>query len=224
LRLITWKDRITDTSNIWLNAVRMNNDHKFEEATVLYLKDSVECLKKGLLTRAALSCSCAADCQEKMGRYNDSRRLYAEAARLYDESARSSFGRSVRESLWLLQQSSDYYSLVGDKQKASEILDKYLSLARRVDPFAVVDDGNGPPARTTEKKVLESVGGGSELPQSAVVMGTINDFLRLRNQQQQQQEELPKTVSPQWNEKDKTGVGNERRLLRRNPNETIIVS
>ena len=216
MRLTTWKDRITDTSNLWLNATRTENDQKLEEASVLYLKDGADCLKKGLFTRAALSCSCAADCQEKLGRYDDSRRLYLEAARLYEESARSSFGRSVRESLWLLQESSDYYALVGDKQKASEILDRYLSLARRLDPFAVVD-GSEAPAMVS--KVPEGAGrsDGPALPQSPEMRGAMQEFLRLRNQ------ELPKpqSVAPQW---DETGRSDERRYPQRDRNAASIVS
>jgi hypothetical protein len=223
LRLTTWKDRITDTSNLWLNALRTENDQKLEEATVLYLRDSIECLKKGLLTRAALSCSCAAECQEKTGRYNDSRRLYLETARLYEESARASFGRSVRESLWLLQESSDYYALVGDKQKASEILDRYLSLARRLDPFAVVDGLDSPGrAVKAQESIAGGGGGGSTLPQGPEVSGVVEEFLRLRNKQQQ---EAPKNLSavPQWTEKGKKG--DERGgYPRRAPNETSIVS
>jgi hypothetical protein len=228
LRLITWKDRITDTSNLWLNALRTENDQKLEEATVLYLRDSIECLKKGLLTRAALSCSCAADCQEKLERYGESRRLYLETARLYEESARGSFGRSVRESLWLLQESSDYYALIGDKQKASEILDRYLSLARRLDPFAVVD-GNDSPRRTV--KVQESsssssggdvvVVGGSALPQDPEVREAVEEFFRLRNQEPPKKKSL-NTVPPQRKENGRTG--NESGYPRRTPNETSIVS
>ena len=76
LQAATWKDKITDSSNYWLGAIRLEEDGRLSEAAVLYLKDAAEALKQGLRARAALSCSCAASCLEKTGKMNAARNLY----------------------------------------------------------------------------------------------------------------------------------------------------
>ena len=55
-------DRITNESNLWLNAIKMEDEGSYLKAFVFYLKDSSECIKQNSFVRAALSCSCAADC------------------------------------------------------------------------------------------------------------------------------------------------------------------
>jgi len=109
----------------------MEEDGRFAEATVLYLRDAAGCLSQGLQVRAALSCSCAASCLEKTGNYNAARNLYFETARMYEEQADAVFGRSIREALWLMQEAHDYFIIGGDPQKATQIYDKCASLARK---------------------------------------------------------------------------------------------
>ena len=59
--------RITSESNLWLNAIQMEEEGNFSEAFFLYLKDAAESLQRNLLVRAALCCSCAANCLSTTG-------------------------------------------------------------------------------------------------------------------------------------------------------------
>jgi hypothetical protein len=131
----TWKDTIADTSNLWLNATRSEEDGRFAEATVFYLRDAAACLDGHLEVRAALSCSCAASCLEKTGNFNAARNLYFEAAKIYEEQAAAAFRTSLREALWLLQEAHDYFIIGGDGGKAAQIYDQCASLARKSSPF-----------------------------------------------------------------------------------------
>jgi hypothetical protein len=131
----TWKDKITDTSNSWLAATRSEQDERFEDAAVSYLRDAGASLSRGLKARAALSCSCAAGCLEKMGNGNAARRLYLESARMYEEQADAVFGTSIREALWLLQEAYDHFVVAGDGEKAAQVYEKCASLAKKSNPF-----------------------------------------------------------------------------------------
>lgn len=113
----------------------MEDAQNFLDAAVFYLKDTADCLKRKLLIRAALSCLCAADCLAKGGHMPDSRRLYLEAATIYEENADQIIGKSVRESLWALQESYECFLLASDYYKAQQIFEKYTSLARKINPF-----------------------------------------------------------------------------------------
>jgi hypothetical protein len=177
----TWKDKITDTSNLWLNATRSEEDGRFAEATVFYLRDAAACLGSHLEVRAALSCSCAASCLEKTGNFNAARNLYFEAAKIYEEEAAAAFRTSIREALWLLQEAHDYFIIGGDAGKAAQIYDQCASLARKSSPFVTGE---------TLDQVLRIRRGaaaprpaptGLFLPQTSDVNDAIEGFLRLRD-------------------------------------------
>ena len=133
-------DRITDEDNLWLNAVKMEDQGNFFEASVYYLKDASGCLKQNTLVKTALSCSCAASCLANLGNPIAARQLYLEAARIYEENADSIIGESIRESLWSLQEAYEYYLLGGYDDKAQKVYDKSLFLARKVNPFSGEDE------------------------------------------------------------------------------------
>ena len=139
MQAVTWKDKITDPSNVWLNAMRLEDDGQLSEAALLYLRDAAQSVAQGLGARAALSCSCAANCLERTGKINAARSLYVETAKIYEETANAVFGSSIREALWLLQESHDYYIIGGDAQKAGMIYDKCASLARKSSPFLTAE-------------------------------------------------------------------------------------
>jgi hypothetical protein len=130
----TWIDRITDETNLWLTASKKEGEDDFPQAVKLYLKDAGECLKQRVLVKAALSCSCAADCLTKIGQYRDAQVLYSETAHLYLENANLVIGKSVRESLWSLRESHEYFLLAEDKLAAQRVYDHFIHLASRVDP------------------------------------------------------------------------------------------
>jgi hypothetical protein len=149
MEAVTWIERITDETNPWLTASKKEDERDFSQAVTLYLKDAGECLKQGALVKAALSCSCAADCLAKVNQFRDAQRLYSETAHLYLENANFVIGKSVRESLWSLREAHEYFLLAEDKLATRQVYDRFIHLASRVDP----NIGNGemtqvPPSRT----------------------------------------------------------------------------
>jgi Soluble NSF attachment protein, SNAP len=176
----TWKDKIADTSNLWLNATRSEEDGRFAEAAVFYLRDAAACLSSNLGVRAALSCSCAASCLEKTGNINAARHLYFETAKIYEEQAAASFGTSIREALWLLQEAHDYFIVGGDAQKATQIYDQCASLARKSSPF-VTGETLDQVLRIRRGATPRPVSFGLPVPQTSDVNGAIEGFLRLRD-------------------------------------------
>ena len=135
MKVKTWTDRITDESDLWLNAVKMEDGQNFVEASVFYINDAVESLEHKLLIRAALSCLCAAECLVRMGHQADARRLYLETAMIYEEHADRIISESIRESLWSLQEAYETFLLAFDYYRAQQIFDKYVFLARKLNPF-----------------------------------------------------------------------------------------
>src|SRR5574337_506335 len=127
--------RITSESNVWLNAIKMEEEGSFFEAFFLYIKDTAESLKRNFLLRAALSCACAANCLSHTGNLIASRQLYLRTAMLYETNGDSIIGESVREALWSYKESYEYYFLGCDGEKSQVVYDKYVSLARRINPF-----------------------------------------------------------------------------------------
>lgn len=128
-------DRITNESNLWLNAIKMEDEGNYLNAFLYYLKDSSECIKKNSLVRAALSCSCAADCLAMDGNLAGARQLYMQTAVLYEKNAIAVIGNSVREALWSYQEAYEYYNLACENNKAQQIYEKYVSLSMKINPF-----------------------------------------------------------------------------------------
>jgi tetratricopeptide (TPR) repeat protein len=128
-------DRITNESNLWLNAIKMEDEGNYLKAFIFYLKDSSECIKQNSFVRAALSCSCAADCLAMDGNLAGARQLYLQTAALYENNAVHVIGNSVREALWSYQEAYEYYNLACENNKAQSIYEKYVSLSRKINPF-----------------------------------------------------------------------------------------
>jgi tetratricopeptide (TPR) repeat protein len=184
VQVTTWKDKVADPSNLWLRATRSEDDGRFAEATIFYLRDAAACLSNDLGVRAALSCSCAASCLERTGNINAARNLYFETAKMYEEEAAAAFGTSIREALWLLQEAHDYFIVGGDSEKAIEVYDQCASLARKSSPFItgetldrVLRIRRGAAARPV------SFGPPVAVPQTSDINGAIDGFLRLRETQ-----------------------------------------
>ncbi len=128
-------DRITNESNLWLNAIKMEDGGDYLKAFLFYLKDSADCVKQNSLVRAALSCSCAANCLTLVGNLAGARQLYLQAATLYENNAVHVIGNSVREALWSYQEAYEYFNLACENHKAQHIYEKYVSLSRKINPF-----------------------------------------------------------------------------------------
>ena len=151
-------DRITNESNLWLNAIKMEDEGDYLKAFVFYLKDSTECIKQNSFVRAALSCSCAADCLAMEGNLAGARQLYLQTANLYENNAVHVIGNSVREALWSYLEAYEYFNLACENNKAQNIYEKYVSLSRKVNPFF------------GEKEAMESlrIRKSDEAPQSGI--------------------------------------------------------
>jgi hypothetical protein len=128
-------DRITDESNPWLNAIKSEDERDFASAVTLYLRDASDNLERNMPAKAALSSSCAAECLERLSLFSHARLLYRETAAIYAENADRVVGTSVREMLWSLQESSQFYLMAGDKAKSEETYKRYLTISRRVNLF-----------------------------------------------------------------------------------------
>jgi hypothetical protein len=175
----TWKDKVADPTNLWLRATRSEEDGRLAEATIFYLRDAAACVSSGLGARAALSCSCAASCLEKNGNVNAARNLYFEAAKIYEEQASASFGTSIRETLWLLQEAHDYYIIGGDAQKAAQVYNQCASLVRKSSPF-ITSETLDQALRIRRSATARPASPGVPVPQTSDVNGAIEGFLRLR--------------------------------------------
>src|SRR2546426_12239020 len=99
MRVVTWLDRLTDDSNLWLTAVRLEERGDLAKAITLYFEDATKCLTANSLTRASLGGSCAADCLAKGGDSEIARVVSSDVGRLYWVSADLSTGVSVWDGL-----------------------------------------------------------------------------------------------------------------------------
>src|SRR5579863_501994 len=180
MQAITWIERISDETNPWLAANRKEEEGDPLQAFTLYLEDAGECLRQKAYVKAALSCSCAADCLAKMGRFSDAQMLITETAHMYLENADSIIGKSVREALWSLREAHEYFLLSEDTHAAEEVRERLVHLASRVDPNIGIDEFiQTPPLRT-------SLFGGNvanntfDLGNSSLVTEPIEQFMRVR--------------------------------------------
>lgn len=135
MQVKTWLQRLTDESNLWFNAVKAEDEGSFEIAVSYYIKDALERIKQRSLVRAALSCSCAANCLARMGAWSPARTLYSEAAGIYLENSEVAMSESIREALWSLQEAFENYALAGDSA-ADTVRERYITLAARTSPFS----------------------------------------------------------------------------------------
>ncbi|MGI0088663.1 MAG: hypothetical protein ACREBI_12005 [Nitrosotalea sp.] len=135
-KIETWLDRITNESNLWFNAIQAEDQGNYLQAFSFYLKDATECIRENSLVRAALSCSCAAECLIHTGNLAAARQLNLQAATFYEKNAEQIIGNSVREALWSYQEAYEYYNLACEDNKARNVYERYVSLSRKVNPFS----------------------------------------------------------------------------------------
>ena len=137
---ITWIDRFSDESNLWLKATSLDSKGDFITAIPFYLKDFKYCLERNLTVRVCLSCSCAANCMTKIGHLEEAHKLYAKAAATYLNNANKVMGDSIREALWSLQQAYENYSIALDETNAKQVYDMYVSIVTKISPFGNLDE------------------------------------------------------------------------------------
>ena len=135
MQVKTWLDRLTESKNVWFSAVRAEDEGHFDNAASYYLNDALECIKQRSLVRAALSCSCAANCLSMMGSISQARTLYSEAANIYVENSDIAMSESIREAMWSLQEAFENYVFANNLEAANAIRNRYLKLATRTSAF-----------------------------------------------------------------------------------------
>lgn len=168
----TWIDKITDESNTWLNACRLEDVGNYADAIILYLKDAAESLRIGSLVRAGLSCSCAADCLVKLKVEALPKKLYFKAATIYREITKSAIHGSIREWLWALQKAYENFVLAGETAMAEAVLGEYMVLATRVQPYIQEVE---PLALKSDTKTSVATPTSTNLPER--VVNAVNFFL-----------------------------------------------
>jgi hypothetical protein len=176
MQVKTWLQRLTDESSLWFNAVKAEDEGDFESAVSNYVKDALECVKQRSLVRAALSCSCAANCLARMGSLLHARILYSEAGSIYVENSEVALSESIREALWSLQEAFENYALAGDSA-ADIVRDRYVALAARTNPFSKADKGKDLELRRAEPIKPDSK---KEIRISEHLVGEIDAFVNAR--------------------------------------------
>jgi hypothetical protein len=181
-----WLERLTDDANIWLTAVRMEEQGELVKAALLYLEDATKCLEESTCVRAALGATCAADCLARLGFRGRARRLYQVAGMLYWENAGARMGESVRESLWSLQEAHVCLLLAGEEADAKEVQLLFRSLARRANPFIGERDAFRLPTKADLAAELSHLGGAEDQSdEPAEVAKAFDGFLHARGQQRE---------------------------------------
>jgi hypothetical protein len=174
----TWLDRITDETNLWLTAVKVEEGKDFSGAAVLYLRDASSNLKETTGVRSALSCACAAECLAKAGAIPQAKDLYFEAGLMYGEVAEAKVSYSIRETLWALQRAYECFVLAEDAKGTQATHEALSLLARRVNPFVVGTEGFQPP-RVASRSRLNSRSVEAQ-PVGSKVQEAVDGFKALR--------------------------------------------
>jgi hypothetical protein len=181
-----WLERLTDDANLWLTAVRMEEQGELAKAALLYLEDATKCLDQTTAVRAALGGTCAADCLAKLGLLAKARRLYHVAGMLYWDNADARMGSSVRESLWSLQEAYECFLLAGEGENAKRVHLLFTSLARRANPFIGARDAFRLPTTEDLAAELSELGGAEEATdEPAGLTKAFDAFLRARELQRE---------------------------------------
>lgn len=187
MKIKNWTDRITDESDFWLNAIKMEDGNDFLEASVFYLTDAAESLKHNMLVRTALSCLCAAECLIRMGHHADACKLYLETAIIYEENADRVLGESVREALWSLQEAYENFLLASDHSRAQRIFEKYMFLARKLNPF--FGEGETMELLKSKRKSIENIkkswNNSNNIKNSSKLYAAIENLINLRQSSRQ---------------------------------------
>ncbi len=186
----TWLDRITDESNLWLSAAKAEEAKDYESASIQYLEDAGECVKRGWKVRGALSCFCAAECIDAMGARAEAKQLYLEAGRLYSSIADHGATGSIREALWALQRAHACYVLADRLKDAEAIHQAYRLLARRANPFSGGSSWLEMPK--VEPRPESGASQGNSVPLNAGVERAVDKFLSVTGGAPAAEDESPR--------------------------------
>ncbi len=136
---LTWSDKVTDKNNPWFLAIDLEDSGRYADAAEFYINSAISSWQNGSYVRTALSCSCAANCLEKLSNLNLAIQLYYESASIYESHSLHIINKSIREAIWSLQRAYQGYLQAQRKDKAEEILGKYESLIAKVNLYSSID-------------------------------------------------------------------------------------
>jgi hypothetical protein len=192
-----WLERLTDDANLWLTAVRMEEQGEVAKAALLYLEDAAECLDQSTLVRAALGVTCAADCFARLGFLRRAVRLYHVAGMLYWDNSDARMGSSVREALWSLQEAYECLLLAGEEENAAQVRLVFTSLARRANPFIGERDAfRLPTKRDLEIGVPEPGAAPRDDDEPPELIKGFDELLQARERQRERDAATPRAVPP----------------------------
>lgn len=135
MKIKTWIEKITDDSNLWLSAVKHEEERNYVDAITLYLKNATNELNQNSLVTVALDCVCAGNCAKEMNYFQLSKKLYHQAGKLYEFHHKKMLSDSPNESLWSLLQAYDVYLITEDFVNSQRVSSEYRSLMHRINPF-----------------------------------------------------------------------------------------
>jgi TolA-binding protein len=104
-------EKVTDDSNVWLLAVRLEDEGDFQGAYKFFMKDAKEYKDKNLDSRVALSYFCAARCKSNMGQEKKAKALYRSAGDHYTNFAKKSKKSSPKDASWASAKADECYKL-----------------------------------------------------------------------------------------------------------------
>lgn len=105
----SWVEKVTDDSNLWLLATRLEAEGDFKAASEYYIQDAEEYEKKEQDSRVALSYLCAGRCKAKLGAKAEARSLYRLAGEHYTNFAEKTMTSSPHEASWGFAKAADCF-------------------------------------------------------------------------------------------------------------------
>ncbi len=107
---------------------------------MFYLKDAIACLNHEMISKAALSSSCAANCFMKVGHRMYAFKLFSHAASLYEQNGESTIGKSINSAIWSYKEAYRNYTFAEENIKAKNVYNKFISLASKLDPLKGINN------------------------------------------------------------------------------------
>lgn len=127
-----WVERITDENNLWILAMRLENQGDFANAAICYLDDASIWKQQDALPRVALSSVCTANCLIKMGHSDLAKHVLERAGDFFFEHAESVIGWFPRESAWAFTQAYFCYSHAENSMKAEDAVKNYRTISEKL--------------------------------------------------------------------------------------------
>jgi hypothetical protein len=86
-RIAPWAELATSQNNPWMNAIRLHDSGRYEDAYFQYMQDAENSGKAHHFARAALSLALAAHCLESIGQASLANQITGLARWCYDQQA-----------------------------------------------------------------------------------------------------------------------------------------